>query len=163
MEAKKDCLELKSRTVLSAEETIVRLNASAPEGVRFLELRLLADSEPPLSRAVHSMVYSLNLDRPEAEEAVRTACGRKEIPDGSFADMLSGLIRLFIEDKGVESGLQIRMTDPARTLVLIIPQGPGKAPRPQDVVFELLNLDDQVYDMAREEVRFLPVLPAAPR
>ena len=163
MEAKKDCLELKSRTALSAQETIVCLNASAPEGVRFLELKLLADSEPPLSRAVHSMVYSLNLDRPEAEEAVRTACARKEIPDGSFADRLFALIRRFLEDKGGESGLQIRMSGPPRTLVLIIPQGPGKAPRPQDVVFELLNLEDQVYDMAREEVRFLPVLPAAPR
>jgi radical SAM family uncharacterized protein len=159
MEAKRDCMDFKSRAVLSAEDALRHLNASVPDGIRFLELQTLAEGEPPLSRAVHSLVYSLDLDRAEAEEAVRTACAGKGIPDGPLSRRLSALIPRYLDDKGEDYGVQIRLSGPPERLILIIRQGPGKPPRPQDIVLELLNLEDQVYDMAREEIQFRPSSP----
>jgi radical SAM family uncharacterized protein len=158
MEARRECLEFKSRTILSSEEALNRLNASVPDGVRFLELRPLAADEPPLSRAIRSLVYSLDLGQPETDKTVRAACAGRGISTGSPSERLAALVGRYLEDQGGSPGVQIQVSGPSLRLVLTIPQGPGKPPRPQDIIRDLLGLEDAVYDLVREEVK----LEAAP-
>lgn len=156
MEAKRDCLEFKSRTVLSAEETVGALNASAPDGLRFLGLQAVEDSAPSLSRAVRALVYTLDLDRPEMETAVRAACAIQGIGNNLWVEQMKSLIRRFLQNKGDGYPVGIALSDPPLTLILTILQGPGKNPRPQDVVQELLSVKNPVYDMTRREAVFWP-------
>jgi radical SAM family uncharacterized protein/radical SAM-linked protein len=154
MAAERDVMEIRSRSRLEPEEAISALNAVTPEGLAFLEVRAVEDGTPSLSRSVAALVYALDMNVPEVEAALDRACAAAGIGEGPAAGRLRTLVGRRLEDgrPGAAVALEVR-EDPLK-LVLTIPQGAEKTPRPQDVIRELLPLENPVYDMGRLEAVF---------
>jgi len=149
MEGRAERLEFKATAALDAAAGLEALNAYAPEGLRFLDLRPLEKDTPPLTRRLKTLVYSVDLGSPRVREALTILDGSGRPPEEALRARIAGA--------GVSAdGLKIELDAPAGRLVMTFVFNPQKAPRPQDAVSAVLNLADPAYVIVREDVAFSP-------
>ncbi len=154
IEGREEPLEFRSAFLFDEKEFVGRMNRSLPEGIRVLKISKLDAAAPPLNRNLSGIVYSLNLKDPIVETVLREAdkgCGKGERSTG--AKMIKAFIAAY-EPKKPE-GVILTLDWKRRKLIITMPVLPGKCPRPQDIVQEMLGINNSVYALTRERFLYL--------
>jgi radical SAM family uncharacterized protein/radical SAM-linked protein len=154
MEGGEEPLEFRSAFIFDEKEFVGRMNRSLPEGIHVLKLSRLDAAAPSLNRNLTGIVYSLNLKDPGVEPALREADeGHREGKKPSGAKTTKALISAYEPKKPEGVALALEWT--RRKLFITVPILPGKSPRPQDIVEEMLGINNSVYALTRERFIYL--------
>ncbi len=129
MEGRREALEFRSVRAIEAKAFLDRINASLPEGIRFLGLTKLSPSEPSLAAATERLVYSLKNPAGLSSSEISHRLGdyRRRHGDQPFEFRLEG-----------------------HRLILEIPLSPPKPPRPQDIVSEAFGVENPAFLLTRD-------------
>jgi radical SAM-linked protein len=155
MEAREDCFEFRSFYRFDEKALLRRLNRSVRQGIRFLRVRRVGDSETSLNERIKSMVYSLDLKDETVREALaakKTGAGEYETGDLDFVQ--SELARLIKEHPGLLIGSKVDGVE--MKLYLELPVLSRRGLRPQDVVNAVLGLENASAHLTRERFVFQP-------
>ncbi|MGB2907496.1 MAG: TIGR03960 family B12-binding radical SAM protein [Candidatus Aminicenantaceae bacterium] len=148
MEGQDEILEFRSQFILPPEELMSRINSRLPEGVQVHSLERLDADAASLSDTLTAMTFALELDDVEVTGALASLrehpsnCGLTE------QAVMERRIAEYTAEAGAETGACLELTKDQ--LRLIIPIGPGKNPRPQDIVEQLLQLPYPAFHLSRE-------------
>jgi len=150
MEGREECLEFKSNQEFSEAEFLERVNNSLPLGLKFRSLIRLADKQPSLGEALAGMVYSLDWNHPDVEQALLTMRQQKDLAALDDEALLQKLVHEAFPQHETQ-GLNVSL-DTGRHRLMIELEYPAQGSlRAQDVVRALLRLEHPVYVMAREK------------
>jgi len=150
MEGREECLEFKSNQEFSEAEFLERVNNSLPLGLKFRSLIRLADKQPSLGEALAGMVYSLDWNHPDVEQALLTMRQQKDLAALDDEALLQKLVHEAFPQHETQ-GLKVSL-DTGRHRLMIELEYPAQGSlRAQDVVRALLRLEHPVYVMAREK------------
>jgi radical SAM family uncharacterized protein/radical SAM-linked protein len=151
MEAKEERLEFKSYFRFQEKPLLRRLNRSVRQGIRFLRVRAVAESEASLGERIKGMVYSLNLwdcRVRSALEAKKESVGEEARSDLEFIEkeMTEFLAR------HPDSQAIFRLDEGGKRLVLELPHLSRRGLRPQDVVAEVFGIRNASFRVIRERL-----------
>jgi hypothetical protein len=162
MEGEEEVLEFRSGEKLAEKEFIGRINSSLPQGVRVSALERLEPDAPSLSEALTALVYSLSLQEDGVSEAVADLCNDPSCRGLPVGEALELRIKEFQQESapssdppeapGPKAGIDLD-TDRMR---ITIPLGPGRIPRPQDIVESLLGLPFPAFHLKRDRMVLNP-------
>jgi len=160
MEGEEEVLEFRSPHTLPTEEFLFRINSKLPQGVRILSLENLEMDAPSLSEALTALVYSLDLHGGGLSEAVAALCDGPDCSGLSKREVLARRIQELGTESApggpaVESGPEVGIELDENRLRINIPLGPGRIPRPQDIVRRLLDLPFPAFHLIRERMVLL--------
>ena len=151
MEGLAEALEFKSDRLIEEGEFLGRVNASLPEGVRFLSLRQLNPGDPALSEDAVGLIYSLDLSRPEVKAALGALGQGRESPASAFdrgeQDMVSALAGAFPQEKP-----KVYLDEEKKQVFFEVAISAAKCPKPQEAVVHVLGLEHPVFYMKRVAV-----------
>jgi hypothetical protein len=152
MEGENEVLEFQSRSILPPEKFLSRVNSRLPEGVRALSLESIEAGAPSLSQALAAMTFSIRLEDPRVSEALRSL--QEDPPYGGLTEraLMERRIAEYETEAGTETSTRLDLTQDR--LRLIIPIGPGRNPRPQDIVQRLLGVPHPTFLLTREGLTF---------
>jgi radical SAM family uncharacterized protein/radical SAM-linked protein len=150
MEGKSEWVEFKSSFVFSEEEFLSRINPYLVEGVEFIGLNRLDETESPMNRRIKAFVYSLDLGDKKVMEAVKNLCA-SDNSDESYWDQLRKCAGIWTEKYKRETLEKISVDEAERKLYLIIKNVPQKGEKPQEIIKSVFGLENPVFVMAREQ------------
>jgi radical SAM-linked protein len=152
MEGNEESFEFKSFYDLDEKEFVSRMNENVPPGIRFLGLAKLEHSAPSITERIESMVYSLNLNSARTRKALETARQEKNIP-GDDGEAAGRLIQDYLRSPS-EFIKEMSIDKKAGKVILHNRFTFQKSVRAQDIVEQIFNIEDAVYDMSREKIIF---------
>lgn len=150
MEGCREAFEFKSRRIFMEMEFLRCVNNVSPAGIRFLEMAGLGDSVPALNDRILGMVYSLDLARPEMEEALRRLGESRPGNDGSY-DTARVLVQEYCEREALPLH-SLHIDKVRRRLVMAFKHHPQKSVRPQDVIRQVFGIEQPSFLLAREDI-----------
>ena len=148
MEGHDEVLEFRSRSIFSPEEFLERINSRLPEGVRAHSLQCLESDAPTLSESLVSMTFSLKLEDDRIVGALSSLQGDAAYDGLTERAVLERRVAEYMTGSGNENSARLELEQDR--LRLLIPIGPGKNPRPQDIVERLLRLPNPAFYLTRE-------------
>ena len=151
MEAREECFEFKCFYRLDERALLRRLNRSTRSGIRFLKVRRVKDSEPPLNERIRSMVYSLDFGNEWVQAALRAKKASSGTPHLADADFVQNETARFI---GVHPGCRVdfRVDRGQGKLYLELPTPSFRGLRPQDIVSAVFGLKNASSRLVRERL-----------
>lgn len=154
MTGKTEVIEFRSDHRLPLDEFVPHVNAFFPPGVRFLRLGRLEWTDPPLNDRIRRMIYSVDLSASQMLEKFRESWVSRN--DGRFDIMayIEDRANRYREDKGLAPMINFSVDRDEKKLYLDVMFDPKKLIRPQDIVSEVIDIANPVYDMARERIVF---------
>ena len=151
MEGLAEVLEFKSFERLEEREFLEAVNRVLPAGLSFSALRRLEPGAPSLTASIAGFICELDL----ADRDVVDAVGRRRDPVAgpgqSDLDIIGAALAAYESRR--PPGLSLTLDGRKKTLRLEIAAAPGGAPRPQDIVREILGLENAVWALRRNEIR----------
>ena len=150
MEGRREMFEFKSRRLFAEIELLRRAGEVSPDGVKFLEIKRVADADPPLNEGILGMVYSLDLSHPAAVEALRRI-GETSFEAGSIHDKVRKLVQDFCQLEGLPLR-SLHSDEPRCRLDMTFGHHPQKPVRPQDVVRRVFGLEQPTFLLSRQEI-----------
>jgi radical SAM family uncharacterized protein/radical SAM-linked protein len=150
MEGKEECMEFKSQNIFSEEDFLSRINKFIPEGIEFLKMDRLPDSEPSINKQIRSFVYSLDL----TEKKIKNVVENLSQPKGEREYYLAvkRLVDAYLEKKGDISVEEISIDENKGKLYFHIKLSTEKYVRPQDLVRDIFGIQNPSFSMAREKI-----------
>ncbi|MGD9347385.1 MAG: TIGR03960 family B12-binding radical SAM protein [Candidatus Aminicenantes bacterium] len=154
MEGRAEVIEFRSDACLPQDEFADRLNSFLPSGVRFLHLEGVDWNDPPLIERIQRILYSLDLSADEVLD--RLEISQKDTKRRPFdgVGIVEGLVERHMRENENASKVDFRVDQDSQKLILDVAFDPKKLIRPQDIVSELFEIANPVYDMAREKIVF---------
>jgi len=154
MEGRNEVLEFKSKYYFSEEEFIRQVNKFLPSGIKFTGMRRIELSEPSLNKDIRKMIYSLNLKNQEVIDAVKRLEIKRNIPSSDSYEIIQRLFEEFIAKNKDETIVDIFLDRKEGKLYIIMKFSLQKGVRPQEIVEGILEIENSVFYMAREEILF---------
>lgn len=151
MAGNSEWIEFKSPSVFSEEEFLSRINRFIIEGVEFFGLIRLDDAEPSMNRQIRTFVYSLDLHSNKVIEAVKRLSSRENINEGYY-DEVRLLVDNYLKKSRKEVIEKISVDKTKNKLLLHMKNVPQRGEKPQEVVSAILNLENPVFLMTREQI-----------
>ncbi len=148
MEGQDEILEFRSQFILPPKEFMSRINSRLPEGVQVHSMERLEADAASLSDTLTAMTFSLKLEDTEVIKALASLRGQPSYSGLTERAVMERRIEEYTAAAGAEAGARLELAEDR--LRLIIPIGPGKNPRPQDIVGQLLELPYPVFHLIRE-------------
>ncbi len=159
MTGKEEIFEFKSPSELEEKKCLRRLNRCLRPGIKFRSLRRLAADAAPLSERVRGMVFSVDLDDPEARcalDARRAAAGGAAAATDAASDDLE-FVRAQVAasfSAEVSAAIKISLDKRTRRLRMVFPASAGRGARPQDIVAAVFGLEHPAFVLTRERFLF---------
>ncbi len=149
MEGVRECFEFRTSEPLATQELLPVISNFLPAGLKFLEIKLVPEEAPPLSRRLRAAVYSLDLKEPEVEEALKRGW-REESP---AADITAWIKRKMEEVSAHLKPEEAIWIDASSRLWLRLPLA-SSGLRPQHFLAKLIKLEGVEFYLAREKFVF---------
>jgi radical SAM family uncharacterized protein/radical SAM-linked protein len=150
MEGKEECIEFKSQNVFSEVDFLSRINKFLQEGIEFLKLDRLPDSEPSINKQIGSFVYSLDLTAKKIKKTVENFTQAKS--ESEYYLAVKRLVDAYL-DKAPDGSLEeISIDEDEGKLYLWLKPKAEKYARPQDLVRDILGIQNPTFSMAREKI-----------
>ena len=154
MEGKAEVIEFRSDAYLPQAEFAEHINAFLPPGIRFLRLKRLGRNDPPLINRIQRILYSVDLSADRVLDRLKIS--QKDMRGSPFdaVENVESLVERYVKESGQASMFDFSIDQTNRKLVLDVEFDPKKLIRPQDIVGEIFEISNPVYDMAREKIVF---------
>jgi len=150
MDGLAEVLEFKSFQRLEEAEFLAAVNRVLPAGLSFSGLQALEPDAPSLAASIAGFVYRLDLQDMDVKEALERRRGGSA---GQEPDDLNVVKDALTAYKSVQPPrVQVTLDERSKTLRLETAPDGGHAPRPQDIVRDILGLENSVWALRREAI-----------
>ncbi len=150
MEGRAEVLEFKSFERFEEREFLAAVNRVLPPGLQFSRLERLEPGAPSLSESIAGFVYVLDLRDKDVREAIQRRRRSLASPEQSDLEVIKGTLADYEGRR--PPGLALTLDGRRKTLRLELPPEPGRAPRPQDIVRDILGVENAVWALRRDAV-----------
>jgi radical SAM-linked protein len=154
MEGRAEVIEFKSDYDIPLDRFAKHINACLPPGIRFYRLERLEHMTPSLIESIQSLVYSLDLSSNQVKETLSKTHESHKKGQFDVTQHVEVLVNKAIGENKIGSMIHFSVDSDQRQLLLDIKFNKQKLVRPQDIVREIVDIENPVYDMAREKIVF---------
>jgi len=153
MEGKAECFEFKSSFDFDEKAFVSHINKYTGSGVRIVRIRKVPEKDLPLNTKIKQIVYSLDLNKKEVEEALVNKKREKGSSHREALEFLEAELAAFVSSQPA-TGIEFLVDRKKKKLFLCLPGLPQGGLRPQDIISLVLGLAHPVYAMTRERFIF---------
>jgi radical SAM family uncharacterized protein/radical SAM-linked protein len=152
MEGRAEVIEFRSDYHIPRDEFAAHINGFLPPGIRFLRLERLEGTELSLVDRIQSLVYSVDLSANQAFETLKNSKSPKMETHFDIVEVVNHMLDRYKKDNEVVSIVSFTINRNEQKLFLEVKFDPKKIIRPQDIISEIFDIANPVYDMAREKI-----------
>jgi radical SAM family uncharacterized protein/radical SAM-linked protein len=149
-----EVIEFRSNYDLPEDEFATHLNNCLPPGVRFSGLERLDEKTPSLIERIHNLVYSMDLRAEQVFDKLKDFKTARKETHFDNVEKIEDLVNKYNKNIGSMPKVILSVERKMQKLFLDVRFNPKKLIRPQDIVSEILEITNPVYDMARERIVF---------
>jgi uncharacterized protein (DUF2344 family) len=152
MEGRAEVIEFRSDYHIPRDEFAAHINGFLPPGIRFLRLERLEGTELSLVDRIQSLVYSVDLSANQVFETLKNSKSPKMETHFDIVEVVNHMLDRYKKDNEVVSIVSFTINRNEQKLFLEVKFDPKKIIRPQDIISEIFDIANPVYDMAREKI-----------
>jgi len=152
MGGRSEVIEFKSEYLCTTKKFVRQVNNFLPEGIKFLALKKVENSEPSLNESIEKMVYSLDLKNREIIEAIEEHRKQKNLSSLNNYDLVRQLIGQYLEKNKDESIADFSLDEREGKLYFCLDFSQQRGVRPQEIVEDIFGITNPVLLLTREKV-----------
>jgi radical SAM-linked protein len=154
MEGRAEVIEFKSEHLLPQDEFATHLNVFLPPGIRFSRLERLEETDLSLIDGIQILEYSVDLNADAVINKLKESQNIKNDSQFDVTENAKNLVDRYMKENGHEPLVHLVIDRNQKKLLLNVKFDPNQVIRPQDIVKNIFDITNPVYDMARERIVF---------